>query len=120
MIAGVGEWKTLRLMTRYADFCNFFDNSTDAVAHKQQVVLRDCAHVGHDDREIDGTMTYVDSALDKTEAFLVNAKKQAILGISEFQVLSDRNPIHSTEPAAEHIALRVPAMASPESRLTCE
>lgn len=54
MIGGGGEKKTLRLVARYADACNFFGNP-DMVAHKLGVLKAHCEAVGRDVREIEVT-----------------------------------------------------------------
>jgi F420-dependent oxidoreductase-like protein len=54
MIGGGGEKKTLRLVARYADACNFF-GTPDVVAHKLGVLKAHCDAVGRDHREIEVT-----------------------------------------------------------------
>ena len=54
MIGGGGERKTLRLVARYGDVCNFF-GSPNMVAHKIEVLRRRCDEVGRDIRDIEVT-----------------------------------------------------------------
>jgi F420-dependent oxidoreductase-like protein len=54
MIGGGGEKKTLRLVARYADACNFFGDPA-AAAHKIDVLRGHCDAVGRDIREIEVT-----------------------------------------------------------------
>jgi F420-dependent oxidoreductase-like protein len=56
IIGGGGERKTLRLVARYADASNVFATSTDAVAHKLDVLRRHCDDVGRDYDEISKTV----------------------------------------------------------------
>ncbi|MCX7864191.1 MAG: LLM class F420-dependent oxidoreductase [Novosphingobium sp.] len=55
MIGGGGERKTLRLVARYADACNFF-GAPEVVAHKVEVLRRHCDEIGRDIREIEVTV----------------------------------------------------------------
>ncbi|MDR2857755.1 MAG: LLM class F420-dependent oxidoreductase [Novosphingobium sp.] len=75
MIGGGGEKKTLRLVARYADVCNFF-GSPEVVAHKIDVLRRHCDAVGRDIREIEVTALLqmredwtVDDVLRSAEAY---------------------------------------------------
>ncbi|MDE2303786.1 MAG: LLM class F420-dependent oxidoreductase [Sphingomonadales bacterium] len=54
MIGGGGEKKTLRLVARYADACNFF-GSPEEVAHKVAVLRGHCDALGRDIAEIEVT-----------------------------------------------------------------
>ncbi|MEO6091544.1 MAG: LLM class F420-dependent oxidoreductase [Novosphingobium sp.] len=54
MIGGGGEKKTLRLVARYADACNFF-GEPEAAAHKIEVLRRHCDAIGRDIGEIEIT-----------------------------------------------------------------
>ncbi|MEO6716813.1 MAG: LLM class F420-dependent oxidoreductase [Novosphingobium sp.] len=54
MIGGGGEKKTLRLVARYADACNFF-GPPEVVAHKLGVLRQHCDKVGRDVGEIEVT-----------------------------------------------------------------
>jgi F420-dependent oxidoreductase-like protein len=59
LIGGGGERKTLRLVARYADACNFFGGA-DEIAHKLDVLRRHCAEVGRDPNEIEVTASFRD------------------------------------------------------------
>jgi F420-dependent oxidoreductase-like protein len=54
LIGGGGERKTLRLVAKYADACNFI-GSPDVVAHKVDVLRRHCETVGRDPDSIEVT-----------------------------------------------------------------
>ncbi len=55
LIGGGGERKTLRLVARYADACNFFGGPAE-VAHKLDVLRAHCDEVGRDPNEIEVTV----------------------------------------------------------------
>ena len=48
LVGGVGERRTLRLVARYADATNIFDNGPDFVAGKLAVLREHCEAVGRD------------------------------------------------------------------------
>jgi F420-dependent oxidoreductase-like protein len=54
LVGGSGERKTLRLVARYADACNLFDD-VDGVRHKLGVLEAHCKDVGRDYGEITKT-----------------------------------------------------------------
>lgn len=54
LIGGGGERKTLRLVARYGDACNFFVGPAE-VAHKLEVLHRHCEEAGRDPAEIEVT-----------------------------------------------------------------
>ncbi len=56
LIGGMGERKTLRLVARYADACNFFP--TPQVPHKLEVLRRHCEAEGRDYDEIEKTCMF--------------------------------------------------------------
>ena len=55
LVGGGGERKTLRIVAKYADACNFgggFEN----VKHKDEILRRHCTEVGRDESEIERTV----------------------------------------------------------------
>ncbi len=54
LIGGGGERKTLRVVAKYADACNFIGDSA-TVAHKVDVLRRHCHEVGRNPEEIEVT-----------------------------------------------------------------
>lgn len=56
LIGGSGERKTLRLVAKYADACNLFDNGDEAVAHKLSVLRGHCEQEGRDFDAIEKTV----------------------------------------------------------------
>jgi len=82
LIGGGGERKTLRLVARYADACNFF-GGPDEVSHKLDVLRRHCEAVGRDFNEIEVTVQYRDLSADATvDDVLRGAEAFAKLGVS--------------------------------------
>lgn len=55
MVGGNGERRTLRLVARYADACNFLVLEPDEVRHKLDVLRAHCEAVGRDIAEIEIT-----------------------------------------------------------------
>jgi len=55
LIGGNGERRTLRLVARYADACNFLVLEPDEVRHKLEVLRRHCDAIGRDIAEIEIT-----------------------------------------------------------------
>lgn len=101
LIGGGGERKTLRLVARYADACNLPASSPDDVAHKLDVLRAHCDAEGRDYNTIRKTAIYTGPVLDDPVTFLADAKQYAALGISQLDVLPDRNPVEYTERLAE-------------------
>jgi F420-dependent oxidoreductase-like protein len=101
LIGGGGERKTLRLVARYADACNLPASSPDDVAHKLDVLRAHCDAEGRDYNTIRKTAIYTGTVLDDPVTFLADAKQYAALGISQIDVLPDRNPVEYTERLAE-------------------
>lgn len=56
MVGGMGEQKTLRLVARYADACNFFDVGPQKLAEKIAVLHERCAEAGRDPAEVQITV----------------------------------------------------------------
>jgi F420-dependent oxidoreductase-like protein len=65
LIGGGGEKRTLRLVARYADYCNITGNA-DTVRHKIDVLHEHCAAVGRDPKDVSvtrlSTLVITDSA----------------------------------------------------------
>jgi F420-dependent oxidoreductase-like protein len=82
MVGGMGEKKTLRLVARYADACNFdFPIGVEALRHKLDVLRQHCADVGRDYDSI--IKTAVGGIVDtSTDAILMTCRDLAELGFS--------------------------------------
>jgi len=93
MIGGGGEKKTLLLVARYADACNLFGSSPEDVAHKLDVLSAHCTDVGRDYDTITKTVLALLPPVEDPKAFLVQAEQYARLGVTELQVMPDRDPV---------------------------
>jgi len=93
MIGGGGEKKTLLLVARYADACNLFGSSPEDVAHKLDVLRAHCTDVGRDYDTITKTVLALLPPVEDPKAFLVQAEQYARLGVTELQVMPDRDPV---------------------------
>jgi alkanesulfonate monooxygenase SsuD/methylene tetrahydromethanopterin reductase-like flavin-dependent oxidoreductase (luciferase family) len=103
LIGGGGERKTLRLVARYADACNVFASNPGDVAHKLDVLRAHCDAEGRDYTTIRKTAIYTGSVIDDPDAFLADAKQYAALGISQLDVVPDREPVEYTERLAQTV-----------------
>ncbi|MGH8829261.1 MAG: LLM class F420-dependent oxidoreductase [Jiangellaceae bacterium] len=110
LVGGGGERKTLLLVARHADACNLFARGPDVVAQKLDVLRAHCLHEGRDYATITKTAMVSAPILDDADAFLAEAEQYAALGISELQVLPDRNPVDFTARLAERIVPRLAAI----------
>jgi F420-dependent oxidoreductase-like protein len=86
LIGGGGEKKTLRLVAQYADACNLFASSADAVRHKLTVLRGHCDALGRDYDSIQKTIiAQVDPEGDVSE-FLSAMEGYAALGVDLVEV----------------------------------
>jgi F420-dependent oxidoreductase-like protein len=86
LIGGNGERKTLRLVAKYADVCNFTVREVDQVRHTVGVLRQRCDEEGRDISQIHIT---VQSGVDPAEvpdAFLRRAEDLAALGVRHIHV----------------------------------
>jgi F420-dependent oxidoreductase-like protein len=82
LIGGGGEKKTLLLVAKYADACNFFGSPGD-VAHKIDVLRRHCETVHRDPNEIEVTVLTRDLPASPTvDDVLRSAESFAKVGVS--------------------------------------
>ncbi|HVX31633.1 MAG TPA: LLM class F420-dependent oxidoreductase [Solirubrobacterales bacterium] len=86
MIGGGGEKKTLRLVARYADTCNFTSSDPAVVAHKLEVLKGHCETEGRDYGEIEKTILVAANPLDDVDGFLSLMEEMSKLGISKVWV----------------------------------
>jgi hypothetical protein len=108
----MGERKTLRLVARYADACNFFAHSVDQVAHTLDVLRRHCKAEGRDYDEIEKTILHVGappmSAAD-AGPFIEAMRPYAALGVSRVILMpAGPDPAGFVRTLAAHV---VPALA---------
>ncbi len=81
LIGGNGEKKTLRLVAKYADACNFTVSDPDEVRHKIEVLRRHCDREGRDIGEIRITVQNSVDPIEDRDAFLRRAEELAALGV---------------------------------------
>jgi F420-dependent oxidoreductase-like protein len=81
LIGGSGERKTLRLVAKYADACNLFANSPEAIKHKLDVLARHCENEQRDPDSIEKTILAGRNPLDDVDGFLKDMDAYARLGI---------------------------------------
>ena len=115
MIGGSGEQKTLRLVARYADACNFFaqpEAGPAAVKAKLDVLAGHCATYGTDVERIRKTILWT-APLDLTTAggaadFVEHMKGYADVGIVEVHLMPYVDPVGFIRALGEHV---VPAVS---------
>ena len=78
LIGGAGEKKTLHLVARYADACNFFGDAAE-ITHKLDVLRRHCDDVGRDPAEIEVTALVGDG--ESRGALLAEVEGLAAVGV---------------------------------------
>jgi F420-dependent oxidoreductase-like protein len=102
LIGGGGERKTLLLVARYADACNLFASSPEDVARKLDVLRSHCDAEGRDYNTIRKTVLYQGAVLDTDpDDVIADAQRYAALGITQLDVMPDRDPVEYTERVAE-------------------
>lgn len=112
LIGGSGEQKTLRLVARYADACNFFVDSVEQVRHKLDVLQERCAEIGRPYDEIERTVIiplidlgergeFVDSVVEQIGA-LAEVGIQAVYGS-----LVGSDPLRAVDLAGRELIPRI-------------
>ncbi len=101
LIGGSGERKTLKLVARYADACNLFGQGREVVEHKLDVLRGHCDDEGRDYDAITKTLLVTGSPLQDTDAFMASLEDYADLGVTEVQVVPDRDPLEFAERMGE-------------------
>ncbi|MFM8516055.1 MAG: LLM class F420-dependent oxidoreductase [Actinomycetota bacterium] len=116
MIGGSGERKTLRLVARYADACNFFagpDTSAEELKAKLDVLDRHCADEGPSFDHIRKTILWVGPLQVGSSAdaagFVEQMKAYADVGIVEVRVMPTDDPVRFIRDLGAHV---VPALTS--------
>lgn len=80
LIGGSGERKTIPLVARAGDACNFVALDADQLAHKISVLRQACAEAERDPSEVRITVLDYDQ-LDDASAFLRRMEKYSSLGV---------------------------------------
>jgi F420-dependent oxidoreductase-like protein len=102
LIGGGGERKTLLLVARYADACNLFESSPDEVSRKLDVLRSHCDAEGRDYDAIRKTVVYQGPLVDThPDDVIAEVRCYAALGISQLDVMPDRDPVEYAERVAE-------------------
>jgi F420-dependent oxidoreductase-like protein len=86
LIGGGGEKKTLRLVAQYADACNLFAPSPDAVRHKLNVLRGHCDDLGRDYDSIQKTIIAQVNPEGDVSEFLTAMEGYAALGVDLVEV----------------------------------
>jgi F420-dependent oxidoreductase-like protein len=118
MVGGVGERKTLRIVARYADACNFFaggDSGVDFVAGKLSVLREHCEREGTSYDAIRKTIAWspgVDPA--RPAEFLETMAAMAELGVEEVHVVPpDSDPVGFVRALGDHLVPRLREVGTP-------
>ena len=108
MVGGGGERKTLKLVARYADACNLFGQSAEALQHKLDVLRRHCDAERRNYDEIRKTVLGAVDPLKNTDAFLSRMKEFAALGFSMVNLVPDpTDPVAWTTGVVERVLPRM-------------
>lgn len=87
MIGGGGERKTLRLVAKYGDACNFFVGA-EGVRHKLDVLHRHCDEVGRDPAQIEVTTRLDVPEEAEPDVILAEAESLAAAGVDTVVIRS--------------------------------
>jgi alkanesulfonate monooxygenase SsuD/methylene tetrahydromethanopterin reductase-like flavin-dependent oxidoreductase (luciferase family) len=108
LIGGSGERKTLRLVARYADVCNFTVNEVDEVRHKIDVLRKHCDREGRDFTSIRVTVQHPVDPSQDPDGFLRRAGEYAALGVHHVHVrVRQPDPVGFVERTAESVQARL-------------
>jgi F420-dependent oxidoreductase-like protein len=107
MIGGGGEKKTLLLVARYADACNLFGSDVEDVKRKLDVLRRHCAEEQRDYDAIEKTVLLVRPVLADVEGALASVEEYAALGVTEVQIMPDRDPVAFATEVADKVLPRL-------------
>jgi F420-dependent oxidoreductase-like protein len=104
LIGGGGERKTLRLVAKYADACNFVAGDVDVVRHKVEVLRGHCDREG---RDIGDILITVQSGIDPVQdrdGFLRRAEQLAALGVGHIHLRAPQpDPVGFVSRVAESV-----------------
>jgi F420-dependent oxidoreductase-like protein len=109
LIGGSGERKTLRLVARYGDACNLFEQAgLDTLRHKLEILREHCAAEGRPYREIEKTTYGQLTGSESAEQLLERFGRLATAGIDHAIM---EPPDQWRESSLERLAEVVPAVA---------
>jgi F420-dependent oxidoreductase-like protein len=111
LIGGMGERKTLRLVARYGDACNFdMGIGEDALAHKLTVLRHHCAETGRDYEAIEKTAVgHVDLGRESADDVIARCRRLRELGFTH--VMFNLSNTYQVTPLAEFGERIIPAVA---------
>jgi len=88
LIGGVGEKRTLPLIAKYGDACNFFGGlGVDGLAHKIKVLRGYCEELGRDPGEVKITTLDGFPEPDKQAEFIETLRAYAGIGVQEVYLM---------------------------------
>lgn len=113
MIGGGGEQKTLKLVAKYADACNFFARmGVDVVRKKLDILKEHCEKVGRDYAEIEKTtLSTVYLAPDRMKAKDVIEECKTMAGIGIQHAIFNMPNVHEIKPLEIFGKEVIPALA---------
>lgn len=114
LIGGMGEQKTLRLVAKYADACNFFAQAGgDAIRGKLAVLKQRCEEAGRDYNSIEKTaLGTVSLTPDKMTAPQMVDWCRELAGLGIQQLIVNMPNVHEIRPIETIAAEVIPAVAS--------
>jgi len=108
LIGGMGEQKTLRLVAKYADACNFITADVDVVRHKIEVLRGHCERAGRDLDDIRITVTSGANPGADPDEFLREAERLSALGVRHIHLRAlQPDPAGFVARAAEAVLPRL-------------
>jgi F420-dependent oxidoreductase-like protein len=109
LIGGMGEQKTLRLVARYGDACNFFASAGyDQVARRIELLRGHCEAEGTDFDRIEKTILGGPNAVTDTDAFLREMERYAKIGVGQvWNGPAGPDPAGWVRQAAEQVVPRL-------------
>ena len=108
LIGGMGEQKTLRLVARYADACNFFAVGHAEIGRKLEILRGHCETEGTDYDRIQKTVLGGPNAVTETDAFLREMEGYARLGLTQvWNGPAGPDPVAWVTRAAEQVVPRL-------------
>jgi F420-dependent oxidoreductase-like protein len=90
LIGGMGERRTLPLVARYADACNFFDipDGGTTISHKLDVLARACEAIGRDRTDVKTTLSSRLAPGESADAFADRCTSLAARGIDHVVLIT--------------------------------
>ncbi|GAA4160344.1 LLM class F420-dependent oxidoreductase [Phytohabitans flavus] len=108
LVGGNGEQKTLRLVAKYADACNFTISDVDEIRHKIGVLRSHCDREGRDIGDIRITVQGSVDPIQDPDGFLRRAEELAALGVRHVHLrIQQPDPVGFVTRVAETVQLRL-------------